>query len=173
MRNPEERSDLPSAPVRISYRVDYGVRLMTRLAELGAESPDRPVRGAELAEHDGLPPSSVDDILRLLRNAGLVRSQRGGGGGWILARPAKAITVAQVIRAIEGPLSVVRGVRPHDLAAEGEREPFISLWIAVRASLRSVLEAVTIAHLASGQLPRRITALLADPDAWEAHGTSA
>ena len=145
---------------------------MTRLAELAAEGSTQPVSGAQLADFDGLSHASVDDILRLLRNHGLVRSHRGGQGGWALARPANTITVAQVIRAVEGPLASVRGVRPHDLPADGEREPFVSLWIAVRASLRSVLEAVTIAHLASGQLPKRIATLAAKPDAWEAHGTT-
>jgi Rrf2 family protein len=158
--------------VRISYRVDHAVRVMTRLAEVAEGEATRPVSGAQLAELDGLPPSSVDDILRLLRNGGLVRSQRGGQGGWLLARPADTITVAQVIRAVDGPLAVVRGVRPHDLPADGEREPFVSLWIAVRASLRSVLEAVTIAHLASGELPKRVATLAAQPGSWEAHGTT-
>ena len=126
---------------------------MTRLVELSAEAPGRPVTRARLAEKDALPPGFLDDILRSLRTGGLVRSQRGGGGGWSLARPAASITVAHVIRAVEGPLSVVRGVRPRELPAEGDPEPFVSLWIAVRASLRSVLEAVTIADLAAGTLP--------------------
>jgi Rrf2 family protein len=157
--------------VRISYRVDHGVRVMTRLVELSAAAPGRPVTRARLAEKDALPPGFLDDILRSLRTGGLVRSQRGGGGGWSLARPPASITVAHVIRAVEGPLSVVRGVRPHELPAEGDPEPFVSLWIAVRASLRSVLEAVTIADLAAGTLPPRIAALAADPDAWDPHGT--
>ena len=89
--------------VRISYRVDHAVRVMTRLAEVAEGEATRPVSGAQLAELDGLPPSSVDDILRLLRNGGLVRSQRGGQGGWLLARPADTITVAQVIRAVDVP----------------------------------------------------------------------
>lgn len=169
---PEGRRTSTVSGVRISYRVDHAVRVMTRLAEVTAEQPGQPVTGAELAEADELPRTSVDDILRLLRNGGLVRSHRGGQGGWLLARPANAITVAQVIRAVEGPLASVRGVRPHELPADGEREPFVSLWIAVRASLRNVLEAVTIAHLANGELPKRIAAMAAKPDAWEAHGTS-
>ena len=133
--------------MRISYRVDHGVRVMTRLEQLSAADPGRPVIRARLA-------------------------QRGGGGGWLLARPAGTITVADVIRALEGPLSVVRGVRPHELLAEGDPEPFVSLWIAVRAALRSVLETVTIADLAAGELPPRVAALAADPDAWDAHGTA-
>jgi Rrf2 family protein len=143
---------------------------MTRLAELSADAPGRPVTRATLAGPLHLSAGSVDDILRLLRTGGLVRSQRGGAGGWMLARPAETMTVAQVIRALEGPLSVVRGVRPHELAAEGEPEPFVSLWVAVRASIRSVLEAVTIADLAAGRLPPPVAALAADPDAWDPHG---
>jgi Rrf2 family protein len=127
------------------------------------------VAGRVLAETDGLPPGFLDDILRMLRNGGLLRSQRGGEGGWRLARPADTITVADVIRALEGPLASVRGVRPHELPADGEQEPFVSLWIAVRASLRSVLEHVTIADLAAGALPTDVARLAADPDAWDPH----
>jgi Rrf2 family protein len=158
--------------VRISYRVDHAVHVMTRLAALNADAPGQPVAAASLAELESLPPSSADDILRLLGTAGLARSRRGGRGGWLLARPATTITVAHVIRAVEGPLAVVRGVRPHDLSDAGEREPFVSLWIAVRASLRSVLEAVTIADLAAECLPKRVVALTRSPDAWKPHGTA-
>jgi len=155
--------------VRISHRVDYGVRVMTALAIESAPAPRQPVSRAILAERAALGSGFLDDILRLLRNGGLVRSQRGGHGGWTLARPATAITVADVIRALEGPLSVVRGVRPHELPAEGGREPFVSLWVAVRASLRSVLEVVSIADLAAGTLPPTVAALAAEPDAWDPH----
>lgn len=157
--------------MRISHKVDYGVRVMTTLARAAADTPGRPVRSAVLAETDSLPPGFLDDILRLMRNCGLLRSQRGGDGGWLLARPAETITVADVIRSLEGPLASVRGVRPHQLAAEGEREPFVSLWVAVRASLRAVLEHVTLADLASGELPAPIAALAADPDAWDPRAT--
>ena len=90
-----------------------------------------------------------------MRTGNLLRSQRGGDGGWILARPAETITVADVIRSLEGPLASVRGIRPHELSATGEIEPFVSLWVAVRVALRSVLEHVTIADLAAGALPIR------------------
>jgi Rrf2 family protein len=156
------------AKVRITHKVDYGVRVMTALAEVAAETPGTPTSSHALAERDGLPPGFLDDILRLLRNGGLVRSQRGSDGGWTLMRPAEQITVADVIRAVDGPLASVRGVRPHELAAAGEREPFVSLWVAVRASLRSVLEHVTIADLAAGRLPRRIQGLADRPDSWDA-----
>jgi Rrf2 family protein len=156
------------AGVRITHKVDYGVRVMTTLAGVASETPGKPTSSHALAERDGLPPGFLDDILRLLRNGGLVRSQRGGEGGWMLTRPAKQITVADVIRAVDGPLASVRGVRPHELADAGEREPFISLWVAVRASLRSVLEHVTIADLATGRLPKRIQNMADKPDSWDA-----
>jgi Rrf2 family protein len=153
--------------VRITHKVDYGVRVMTSLAELELETPGKPISSRVLAERDGLPPGFLDDILRLLRNGGLVRSQRGGEGGWRLTRPAERTTVADVIRALDGPLASVRGVRPHELADAGEREPFISLWVAVRASLRTVLEHVTLADLAAGTLPKRIRTMVDSPDAWD------
>jgi Rrf2 family protein len=142
---------------------------MTTLAVMATETPGRPVSRAVLAARDDLPPGFLDDILRLLRNGELLRSQRGGDGGWLLARPAESITVADVIRALEGPLASVRGLRPHELADAGEREPLVSLWVAVRAALRSVLERVTIADLAGGALPADVAALVADPDAWDPH----
>lgn len=151
--------------VRISHKVDYGVRVMTALAEIAAEGPATPTSSAVLAARDDFPPGFLDDVLRLLRTGGLVRSVRGGNGGWMLAKPADAITVADVIRAVDGPLASVRGVRPHELADIGEREPFVSLWVAVRAALRSVLEHVTLADMAGGHLPPEIQALV-DDDAW-------
>ncbi len=155
--------------MRISHKVVYGVRVTTTLAMLGDEQPGKPVSRSVLAARDDLPPGFLDDILRALRNGRLLRSQRGGEGGWLLARPAATITVADVIRALEGPLASVRGIRPHELPEAGEQEPFVSLWVAVRAALRSVLEAVTIADLAAGRLPPPVAALAAEPDAWDPH----
>ena len=155
--------------MRITHKVDYGVRVMTAIAAHGLAHPGRPIPRHELADRDDLPSGFLNDILGQLRTANLVRSHRGGDGGWTLARGADAITVADVIRALEGPLASVRGIRPHELADEGGREPFISMWIAVRASLRAVLENVTIADLAAGTLPESIAALAAAPDSWDAH----
>lgn len=157
--------------MRISHKVDYGVRVMTTIATMAGDDATRPVTRSVLAEHDDLPPGFLTDILGQLRNAELVRSHRGGSGGWTLARRADEITVADVIRALDGPLASVRGVRPHDLGHDGAREPFISMWVAVRASLRAVLEHVTIADLASGTLPGEIARIAADPDAWDPHRT--
>ena len=153
--------------MRISHKVDYGVRVMTMIAQSELEEPGRPVPRHELAARDELPPGFLIDILGQLRNAGLLRSHRGGDGGWALGRPADTITVADVIRALDGPLASVRGIRPHELGDAGGREPFVSMWVAVRASLRSVLEHVTIANLAAGTLPKRIAKLAADEDAWD------
>ena len=158
--------------MRISHKVDYGVRVMTVIAEMQGEQPGRPVPRHQLAERDELPPGFLVDILGQLRNAQLLRSHRGGEGGWLLARPANEITVADVIRALDGPLASVRGVRPHELDEQGGREPFISMWIAVRTALRSVLEHVTIADLAAGTLPKKIAKLAADDDSWAPHRPS-
>jgi Rrf2 family protein len=104
-----------------------------------------------------------------LRNAGLVRSQRGQEGGYWLARPAAEIDLAQVIRAVDGPLANVRGLRSEEVSYVGTAEPLRDVWVAVRASLRRVLEAVTIADVASGELPSDIAELVADRDAWQPH----
>jgi Rrf2 family protein len=153
--------------MRITHKVDYGIRVMTSLAVLGDEQPGKPISRAFLAERDSIPSGFIDDILRLLRNGSLVRSYRGAEGGWTLARPAKSISVADVIRVLEGPIASVRGLRPHELPSQGVPEPFVSLWIALRASMRTVLEHVTIADLASGKLPPKVAKLAQAPDAWD------
>lgn len=155
--------------MRITHKVDYGLLVMTRLALLTSHAPGVAVSRAVLSELESVPPTFLDDILRALRNGGLVRSIRGSEGGWLLARSAETITVADVIRTLEGPLASVRGVRPHELAADDYSDSFISLWIAVRASLRAVLERVTIADLAADNLPTEVKALATD-DAWDPHG---
>jgi Rrf2 family protein len=159
--------------VRISHKVDYGIRALAMLAEAQRDAPHTPVTSHELSEREQLPPKFFEDVLRQLRAAGLVRSTRGRGGGWVLARPAVTISAADVIRALEGPLASVRGVRPHELDLIGEREPFISLWVAVRAALRSVLENVSLSDLADGQLPEAIQAMVDDLSAWETREVNA
>ena len=104
-----------------------------------------------------------------LRQAGLIRSQRGVEGGYWLAQPAEEITLAEVIRAVDGPLANVRGVRPENLEYAGSSLPLRDVWVAVRASLRSVLEAVTLADVAAGELPAVVRDLVADPEAWAPH----
>ncbi|MGA0064151.1 MAG: RrF2 family transcriptional regulator [Ilumatobacteraceae bacterium] len=154
--------------MRISHRVDYAVRAVTSVARHNAEHPGEALTGHVLAAADDIPETFLDDILRSLRNSGIVRSQRGPGGGWLLARPASDITVADIIRAVEGPLASVRGIRPHELAEGSTKDPFVATWIAVRHALRGVLEAVTVQHLATGKLPGVVTRAIANPDAWDA-----
>jgi Rrf2 family protein len=154
--------------VRITHKADYAVRAMTALARHDTAEPGRAVKRERLAEEESSPPAFLDDILRSLRNGQLTSSQRGAEGGWKLARPARDITVAEVIRAVEGPLAAVRGVRPHELAGDGTPEVFVHLWVALRVALRSVLDVVTVADLAKGALPAKVERLVADPDAWSA-----
>lgn len=153
--------------MRVSHKVDYAVRALVALARASATASGRPVKRDALAEAESIPPAFLDDILRALRNGGLVASQRGAEGGWRLARPAGEIAIGTVIRAVEGPLAAVRGIRPHELPAHGTPDELVRLWVATRAALRSVLDVVTIEHLATGELPRSVTRLLDDPDAWE------
>ena len=119
-----------------------------------------------MARSQEIPLNFLENILVDLRNAGLVASKRGADGGYWLARPADEITLADVIRAVDGPLANVRGVRPEALEFAGTAEPLRDVWVAVRASLRAVLEHVTLADLAGGRLPGNVRELAGDPDAW-------
>ena len=148
--------------MRISAKADYAVRAAVELAAAG----DRTVKGETLAQAQEIPLRFLENILAELRHAGLVRSQRGSEGGYALARPAAEITVADVIRAVEGPLASVRGERPESVAYAGAAEPLSRVWIAVRANLRGVVEHVTLADVAAGQLPAVVSTLADDPDAW-------
>src|SRR3954466_8613315 len=148
--------------MRISARADYAVRAAVVLAAAG----DGPTKGEAIARAQGIPLKFLENILSDMRHAGLVRSQRGADGGYWLNRPATDITVADVIRAVEGPLASVRGQRPEDIAYEGPAESLQKVWIAVRASLRSVAEQVTLADVAAGALPEHVAALSSDPEAW-------
>jgi Rrf2 family protein len=152
--------------VRVSAKVDYALRAA---GELAAAEGEGPVKGDTVARAQGIPLKFLENILLELRHAGLVQSQRGAEGGYWLARPADEITLAEVIRAVEGPLANVRGVRPEALSYEGSAERLQDVWIAVRASLRSVLESVTLADLAARDLPGSVRALVSDPEAWRSH----
>lgn len=140
---------------------------MVSLAAAQREAPARPISRDALAAEHGIPAASLEDILRDLAKAGLAKSRRGPVGGWLLDRPADQVTVADVIRALEGPLASVRGIRPHELENDGA-DPYMRLWVAVRAALRSVLETVTIADLLEGRLPPEADEWLSRPRAWEA-----
>lgn len=149
--------------MRISAKADYAVRAMV---ELAATSHDRPVKAERIASAQGIPLNFLENILGELRHAGLVRSQRGAEGGFRLAKDPAAITVADVIRAVEGPLASVRGAPPEESTYTGASEALPRVWIAVRANLRQVVEHVTVADIAQGKLPRTVDRLAGDPDAW-------
>jgi Rrf2 family protein len=152
--------------VRVSAKTDYALRAAL---ELAAAPDEKPVKGERIATAQGIPLRFLENILMQLRHAGLVDSRRGAEGGYRLARPANEVTLADVIRAIDGPLAGVSGARPETLGFEGVAEPMRDVWIAVRASLRGVLEQVTLADVVSGELPANVRALLADEDAWVPH----
>lgn len=148
--------------MHISAKVDYAVRALIGLAAEGGG----PVPGAALAEGQHLPAKFLEGILAELRRANIVVSQRGAEGGYRLARPASQITLADVIRAIDGPLAEVRGRRPEQAIYDGAAKHLQEVWIAVRASLRLVLEHTTIEQVATGELPPTVLDLARDPDAW-------
>jgi Rrf2 family protein len=148
--------------MKLSAKADYAARAAAELAS----APDAPVTADRIAEAQGIPVKFLETILLELKHAGIVRSQRGPVGGYQLARPAEQISVADVIRAVDGPLVFVRGTRPPDLTYDGAAEPLLTVWVALRASVRSVLESVTLADLASGELPEAVRLLAADQDAW-------
>ena len=120
-----------------------------------------------MAQAQGIPVSFLENILTQLRSAGIVRSQRGPEGGYWLAHPAAEVNLAQVIRAVEGPLVGVRGQRPEEIEYAGSAESLQQVWIALRANLRKVLEHVTVADVAAGKLPKEILALTKEEEAWQ------
>ena len=127
---------------------------------------EKPVKAERIATAQGIPLNFLENILGELRHAGIVRSHRGADGGFRLAKPATEVTVADVIRAVEGPLASVRGGPPEDAHYEGAAAALPRVWIAVRANLRRVVEQVTIADVANSKLPRSIEKLTEDPGAW-------
>ncbi|MGN6796751.1 MAG: RrF2 family transcriptional regulator [Gaiellaceae bacterium] len=151
--------------MRVSAKADYAIRAAVELAAAG----DGPVKGDRIAKAQSIPPNFLENILADLRNAGIVGSRRGAEGGYWLARAADEISLADVIRAVDGPLANVRGVRSDELEYEGSAKALEQVWIAVRASLRGVLEQVTLADVAGGALPDHVRQLAADPDAWAPH----
>jgi Rrf2 family protein len=151
--------------VRLSARVDYALRAIVELASCSA-SDTRPVTAERLATAQEIPAKFLESILVQLRRGGLVSAQRGPDGGYWLTRPAEEMTLADVIRIIDGPLANIRGQRPEDLGYQGAAGALKEVWIALRASERQILESVTVADVASGDLPRRVRKLTTDPAAW-------
>jgi Rrf2 family protein len=151
--------------MRVSAKVDYALRAVIELAAAG----DGPIKGERIAQAQEIPLKFLENILGDLRQAGIVRSQRGVEGGYWLARPPEEISVADVVRTVEGPIANVRGIGPESVSYVGSAERLQDVWIAVRANLRAVLERVTIADVARGELPDSVADLVRDADAWQAH----
>lgn len=148
--------------MRTTAKADYAVRATIELAT----HDETPVSAERIADAQQIPVNFLENILLDLRHAGIVESRRGASGGYLLAKPATEIVVADVVRAVEGPLASVRGLSPDQLDYAGSSESLRDVWVALRSAVRSVLEHVTIADVANGKLPAHITKLTREPDAW-------
>src|SRR3954452_14703148 len=151
--------------MRVSAKADYAVRAAV---ELAAQGEDGPVKGERLADAQEIPLQFLEHILLELKHAGIVRARRGAKGGYWLARPAEEVTIADVVRAVEGPIAHVQSTPPESIEYRGNSEHLQEVWIAVRANLRAVLEETTLADLVSGELPSVVSDLAASPDSWAA-----
>jgi Rrf2 family protein len=152
--------------VHISAKADYAVRALLVMAA----APDgKPIKGETIARSQNMPIKFVENTLVELRRSGLVASQRGTAGGFKLGKPAHHITIADIVRTVDGPLAEVRGERPDTITYDGAAEHLQDVWIAVRASLRNVLEHVTLADVVQGKIPKKILKLTENPDAWKPH----
>jgi Rrf2 family protein len=148
--------------MHVSAKSDYAVRALVELAARRGE----PLTADALAAAQDIPKKFLSSILLDLRRDGFVLSRRGAEGGYVLARSPAQITVAQVMRAVEGQLADVRSIRPEALSYEGVTESLQTVWVATRAALRSVLDRTTIADIAAGRLPKHVRALATPADAW-------
>ena len=151
--------------MHVTAKADYAVRAVVELAD---SSQDAPRKVDDVAQAQGIPVSFLENILTQLRSSGVVRSQRGPEGGYWLAHPPEEVSLAQVIRAVEGPLVGVRGQRPEEIEYSGSAESLQKVWVALRANLRKVLEEVTVADVAGGKLPKDVIALTRAEEAWQA-----
>ena len=154
--------------MQVSARADYALRAAAELARAALEE-ERPVKGERLSEEQGIPKKFMENILLDLKHSGIVRTQRGAAGGYWLAQPPSEVSLADIIRAVEGPLANVRGEFPETVEYKGAAGPLTEVWIAVRANLRAVLETVTLADLVEGSLPESVGDLTRDPEAWVHH----
>ena len=142
--------------MRVTAKADYAVRAAVEIAAAG----EGPVKGEAISRAQAIPARFLENILGELRHAGLVRSQRGVEGGYWLARPPAEIAIADIIRAVEGPLASVRSEPPEELQYTGSAEPLRMVWLALRVNIRAVLETVTLADVVAGKLPAEVTALV-------------
>jgi Rrf2 family protein len=150
--------------MHVTAKADYAVRAVVELADSGQDAPRKV---DEVARAQSIPVSFLENILTQLRSSGIVRSQRGPEGGYWLARPAEEVNLADIIRAVEGPLVGVRGQRPEEVEYAGSAESLQQVWIALRSNLRKVLENVTVADVAEGRLPKEVLALTRAEEAWQ------
>jgi Rrf2 family protein len=148
--------------MQISAKADYAIRAML---ELAAHGPDL-VKAELLISHQGMPRKFVESILAELRRADLLLSQRGTDGGYALARPPSKVTLGSILRAVDGPLAEVHGLRPNETTYDGAAKHLPNVWVAVRASLRKVLDETTLAQVLDGDLPRHVQRMIDTPDAW-------
>jgi Rrf2 family protein len=148
--------------VRVSAKTDYAVRALLELA-VGGEGP---VKAERLAQAQEIPLKFLENILTDLRHAGIVRAQRGAEGGYWLARDPAEVTLGEVIRAVDGPLASVRGEAPEDVDYEGAARNLRVVWVALRASMRSVVDEVTLEDVVNDRLPAPVRRLTEQPDAW-------
>ncbi len=149
--------------MRISAKEDYAVRAVLELAL----ADGGPLKREQIAQAQNIPIAFLQNILIELRHAEIVEAQRGRDGGFRLARSAAEITVADVVRAVTGPLATIRGVRPQAVDYNPSAAPLKDVWVAVRANIRAVLERVTLADLARGKLPPTIKKVAENPANWE------
>lgn len=161
------RGTRENAGMHVSAKADYGMRALLELAAAYEDNPTRLVKGEAIAKAQEVPLKFLEGILRQLRQAGIVTSQRGAEGGYRLDRKPADVSIADVVRALDGPLAAVRGQRPEELAYHGASEHLREVWIAVRVSMRHVLERISLADVAHGRLPDDVTAMLSEPGAWQ------
>lgn len=155
--------------MKITAKADYAVRAAL---ELAASAEGAPIKGPSLAEAQNIPQQFLEQILHDLKRAGLVKTKRGASGGYWLALPAAEINLADVIRAVEGPLANIHDQSPEETDYSGAAARLSEVWIAIRAALRTVLEEVTLAELAAGELPPAVAEMIGDAEAWETRDTS-
>ena len=148
--------------MRISAKVDYAVRASLELAATGGE----PIKGEAIADAQGIPLKFLENILGELKHTGIVASRRGAQGGYWLAKDADEVSLADIVRAVEGPLATVRGQGPESLEYKGEAEPLQKVWIALRANIREVMEDTSLADVVGGKLPSEVRELSEPAEAW-------
>ena len=150
--------------MRISAKVDYAVRAAIELAAAGGE----PIKGEQIADAQGIPLKFLENILGELKHTGIVASRRGAQGGYWLAKPGEDVSLADIVRAVEGPLASVRGQGPETLSYKGEAVPLQKVWIALRANIRAVMEDTSLEDVVAGDLPNEVRELSEPAEAWSA-----